>query len=502
LKNSIAKNTLLLYIRMLLMTGVTLYTSRIILDQLGVSDYGIYNLVAGMVAMLGFLNASMATATQRYLSYDIGKGDFGQLKITFSTSLTIHFALALVGLIVAETIGLWYVNYKMVFPVERTFAVNVVYQFSVLVFLLGIIQVPYNSLILARERMNIYAYVSIAEAFLKLVIAYSLVSVQEDKLIVFSILTFIVALIVRLIYQFYCRRVFKESHYKFSFNREYFSELLSYSGWNLFGNIAAVLRSQGSNVVLNLFFGTLVNAAYGITLQVQGAINMFVSNFQMALNPQIVQMYAANNLKRSKELVMQGCKLSFLLMLFIVFPILYNTQFLLDIWLKHVPKYTVEFVQIALIAILIDSMSTPIATLLQATGQIKLYQISVGGLNLLVIPISYFYLLRGGAPISVQYIILTFSFISLFFRIFFAMRQLKFDLKVFIRTIIFPVLLVSIVAFGIYGGANYFFNVSTPISFLLTTVFCSLCLLCAIFVLALQDGEKKMIYNLISGRKK
>ena len=247
----------------------------------------------------------MSSATQRYLSFDIGTGDFARLKKTFSITLTIHFGIALLSLIIAETLGLWYVNYKMVFPEDRLFAVNVVYQFSVLTFLFKIIQVPYNALIIARERMSLYAYVSILEAVLKLAIVFLLVYFGTDKLITYAVLTFSVAFIIRMIYQVYCRRKFAESRYQFQYDKKYYKELISYSGWNFLGNVAFYGKNQGVNIVLNLFFGTVVNAAYGVTNQVFGAVNLFVSNFQLALNPQIIQNYSQGNLKQVHYLISQ-----------------------------------------------------------------------------------------------------------------------------------------------------------------------------------------------------
>jgi len=268
--------------------GITLYTSRIVLEELGVSDYGIYNLVGGIVAMIGFFNGAMSTATQRYLSHDIGKGNYQQLKKTFSATLTVHFGIAILGLILAETLGLWYVNYK------QTYAVNVVFQFSILTFLLSIIQVPYNSLIMAHERMKVYAYMSILEAILKLGAVFTLMLISTNKLVIYAGLTFVVSLVVRILYQMYCRKEFEESKYHFAYDGLYFRELISYSGWNLFGNIAAVAKGQGLNLVLNLFFGTVVNAAYAITNQMASAVNLFASNLQMAFNPQIPRKSSAN----------------------------------------------------------------------------------------------------------------------------------------------------------------------------------------------------------------
>ncbi|MGL4583180.1 MAG: oligosaccharide flippase family protein, partial [Flavobacterium sp.] len=339
---TIAKNTLFLYFRMFLIMGVTLYTSRVVLQQLGISDYGIYSLVGGIVAMLGFFNAAMSSATQRYLSFDIGKGDEQKLRKTFSATLTIHILIAVLALILAETIGLWYINYKMVFPDDRLYAVNVVYQFSILTFLLAIVQVPYNALIIARERMKVYAYVSILEAGLKLAIVFILI-LGEDKLILYSILIFVVAFVIRMIYQLYCQRQFKESKYRFEYDKEYFGELLAYSGWNLFGNFAAVARGQGVNMVLNLFFGTVVNAAYGITMQIQGAVQMFVTNFQMAVNPQIIKSFASGDKERMFNLVFQSSKFSYFLILLIVGPLVFNIDFILELWLGEVPQATNVF---------------------------------------------------------------------------------------------------------------------------------------------------------------
>ncbi|AWW32224.1 lipopolysaccharide biosynthesis protein [Echinicola strongylocentroti] len=437
---------------------VTLYTSRIILDELGTSDYGIYNLVAGVVAMLGFLNASMTAATQRYLSFDIGKSDIERLKKTFSAVLSIHFFLALFCLLIAETIGLWYINNKMVYPIDRTYAVNMVYQFSVITFLMGIIQVPYNSLIIAREKMNIFAYVSIIEALFKLGAVYLLMTLNKDKLIVYSILTFLVAFIVRVIYQIYCRRHFNESKFRFEYDKKYYSELLSYSGWSLFGNMAAVLRSQGSNVILNLFFGTVINAAYGITLQVLSAVNMFVSNFQLALNPQIIQNYASNNRDRAINLMMQGSKFSFFLILMLIVPIIINTEYVLHIWLKEVPENTAEFIQLCLIGILIDSISGSLMTMITAIGKIKLYQLILGSMNIFILPISYMFLNAGYDGEIIFKISIIFSILSLIIRLMFLCFLLELDLKLFFTTVlarIFSVMSVVVALLNLVNNTYY-----------------------------------------------
>jgi O-antigen/teichoic acid export membrane protein len=280
---------------MLLTMVVSFYASRIVLEQLGVSDYGIYTLVGGIVAMFGFFNAAMATATQRYLTIDIGEGNLDRLQTTFSATLTIHIGIALFVLIIAETIGLWYVNNIMVFSQERFFAVNIVYQFSIATTFLGIIQIPYNALIIAKERMKVFAYVSILEALLKLSAVSLLIFFGSDKLITYAILIFLVATTIRFIYQKYCHLNFVESNYKFEYDKESFKDLMSFTGWNSLGSIALLVSSQGNNLILNLFFGTTANAAFGITLLVQGVVLSFVQNFQTAVNPQIVKSYAKAN---------------------------------------------------------------------------------------------------------------------------------------------------------------------------------------------------------------
>lgn len=498
----IAKNTIFLYLRMILIMGITLYTSRIILRELGVSDYGIYSLVAGFVALLGFFNSAMTSATQRYLSFDIGKGDFNQLNKTFSTTLTIHATIALIGLLLAETIGLWYVNTKMVFPPNKLYAVNVVYQFSIFTFLLNIIQVPYNALIIARERMKMFAYVSVLEAVLKLFIVFALVYVSSNKLIAYSILTFCVALLVRLTYQIYCRNQFKESKYKFQYDKKYFIELISYSGWNLFGNIAAVSKGQGVNIILNLFYGTVVNAAYGITNQVFSAVNMFVYNFQLALNPQIVKSYSQGNLKQSHYLISQGSKFSFYLLLIIVTPILLNTDFILHLWLKTPPQYTVLFVQLILINILIDCLSGSLMTGAQATGKIKWYQIIVGILVFLNLPISYIILKSGYEVHSIYIVSIVISLISLQFRLYFLYKAMDFNVKRYYIEVISKVLILSIISFLlIFAKRNYLTPDINLLEFVAESVAVDLILVTFIISIGLTKKERSHIKQLINRRK-
>src|SRR5690554_2717175 len=474
---TIAKNTLFLYFRMFLVMGVTLYMSRIVLDQLGVTDYGIYSLVGGIVAMFGFLNSSMSSATQRYLSFDLGKKDEKRLQKTFSATLSIHIVIAILILLVAETLGLWYVNYKVVLPPDRLFAANVVYQFSVLTALVGIIQVPYDSLIIAYEKMNIYAYISLVEVGLKLGLVFLLVIYGGDKLIAYAIMMFLVSLIIRMAYQIYCRRNYAASKFKFEYDKTYFKELISYSGWNLFGGIASVSRSQGINIVLNLFFGTVVNAAYGLTLQVQSAVNQFVTNFQKAVNPQIIKTYSEGNLAQMHKLIIQSSKFSFLLMMLLVAPILFNTEFILNIWLKEPPEYTVVFVQLSLLGVLIDCISGPLIVAVQATGKIKRYQIIIGSLIILTLPLSVLWIYFGGDPKTVFYAILLINILSFIFRLFFLKVLLNLNILYFLKILIFRMLSVSFIVYGFFilldqfnitsGWINILFSILTTLTFVL-----------------------------------
>lgn len=477
--------------------GVTLYTSRVVLGALGVSDYGVYNVVGGIVAMMAFLNSAMATATQRYLSYDIGRNNPLKLQKTFSATLTVHYFIAFLIFVVGETIGLWYINYKMNYPIERTLAVNVVFQFSLLTLFLDIIQVPYNALILAREKMNIYAYVSILEAVLKLLVAYLLLWSGGDKLILYSILTFCLVFIVRNIYKFYCKRNFQESKFKFEYDRQYLVELVSFSGWNLFGTMSLVFKNQGINMVLNLFYGTFVNAAYGIAMQLQGAVNQFVSNFQVALNPQIIQKYAAGERGRMIELIFLGAKFSFFVMMLITIPVIYNARLLLLLWLNSVPDNTITFVQISLVSVLIDSLSGPLMIGIQATGRIKYYQLLVGGLNILSLPICYVLLYLGYPSNSVFTVLVVFSVMSLVLRIIFLNKYVDVQILAFLKNVILPILGVSAIILSFCYISVQFFEIKQILSMILWCFFYFVLLVMSILFVGLNDAERNKIKGLI-----
>jgi len=474
----IAKNTMFLYIRMLLTMGVTLYTSRVVLDVLGISDYGIYSVVGGIVAMFGFLNMAMASATQRFLSFEIGTKNINKLNKTFIAAVNIHLFIALFIALLAETIGLWFVNNKLNVDISRLNAVNWVYQFSVFATMVRIIQVPYNALIIAREKMNVYAVLSILEVLLKLGIVYLLVIILDfDKLKLYAVLIFVVTFLITMLYRFYCLREFSESKYRFFYEKQLYNELLSYSGWSLFGGLAAVARGQGSNILLNVFF---------------------VSNFQIALNPQIIKTYAENDFKRNHVLINQGAKLSFFLLFIIAFPIWVNIDFLIEFWLKNPPKYTTIFIRLALISLLLDSVSGPLMIGIQATGNIKYYQIVIGSVILLDMPITYFVLSKFQVPEYSYFVTISITLVSLFLRLLFLKKLIKFKILFFFKNVLFKLLLVSLSAFCFAYIYNIFIIIENKfLSFLSSSIFVFLTSLFSVVIIGFNTEERFFLKNIL-----
>lgn len=397
----IAKNTLLLYVRTLFIMLITLYTSRVVLNTLGVSDYGIYNVVGGVVAMFGFINASMSSATQRYITFALGKNDIKNLQKVFSTALQIHFLIAALIVLLGETIGLWFLYEKMQIPTDRMDAAFWVLQCSILSTAVMIISVPYNADIIAHEKMSAFAYISILEVMLKLAVVYVLLLSPYDKLIFYAILILIVQLLIRFCYNSYCHKHFLESKYKHIWDKSLFKEMTSFAGWSMFGNLAGVLFGQGLNMLLNVFFGPVVNAARAVAVQVQNAIQQFVSNFQMALNPQITKTYAKSEMEEMHQLMFRSARFSFYLLFFLSLPFLFETNFILTIWLKTVPENTVTFLRIMICTSLIYSLANPLIVANQATGKVRKYQAVCGSILLMILPISYVCLKLGCPAYSV-----------------------------------------------------------------------------------------------------
>jgi len=386
---------------MMLTMGVSLYTSRVVLETLGIENYGIYSIVGGVIVMFGFLNSSMSGATSRFLTFELGRNDYEKLKKIFSAALTIHFIIAIAILILGETIGLWWLENKLVIPPERMNAARWVYHLSIISSMIDITQVPYNATIIAHERMNVYAYVEILNSLLKLGIVYLLVVGHFDKLILYAVLTLCVTIIITTIYKLYCSKHFSESRYKFAWNKDILHPMLKFSGWDLYGNMCVMAKGQGVNILLNLFFGVAINAAYGIANQVQGVVSSFSSNFLIAVRPQIVKYYAAGEIENMQNLMINSAKYSFLLMFFFSFPLILENHFVLHLWLKNVPDYAVIFCQINLLSALTIFMlaDSIIVFATHATGRIKNLSILGGTIYILVLPSSYFLLKAGFSPI-------------------------------------------------------------------------------------------------------
>lgn len=436
----VAKNTLFLYFRMILIMLVTLYTSRVILAQLGIKDYGIYNVVGGVVTMFAFLNNCMASSTQRFMTFELGCGNIQQLKKVFAASLNIHMTIAVVIVLLAETIGLWFVNSKLVIPTDRLVAANWVYQFAILSFCVNIIQVPYNAVLIAHEKMNVYAYISIIEVFLKLGIVYLLVVSPFDKLIAYGILLFLVQFVIRCIYQVYCRKNYEECKFKLFWDKKLYREMSGFAGWNLFGSVAWLLRDQGVNIVLNMFFGPVINAARGVATQVSSAVMNFISNFQVALNPQITKNYANGNIEEMEKLSYLGIKFSYMILFLLAFPLSLNIDYILHLWLVEVPDYSALFIILILIDSLVGTLfGTPLMTALSATGVIRNYQVVVSLFILCIVPVSYVVLKLGFDAPSVFYVTILFSLISGFVRFLFCRKQIGYSLKKIWKGVLLPV---------------------------------------------------------------
>jgi O-antigen/teichoic acid export membrane protein len=471
---------------------VSLYTVRVILEVMGVLDYGIYNVVAGIVTMFSFLSGAMATASQRFFSFELGREDHIALQEIFSMSVNIYAIAAAIVFIVAETAGLWFVEYKLIIPQFRMSAARWIYQFSIAAFLISIISTPYLGVIIARENMDVYAYVSIVEATLKLIIVFLVKYSSFDKLKFYGALMLVVTGISSTIYIYVCRKRYPESRYKFFWDRGMFKTLSSYTGWNLFGASVNVVKNQATNILLNLYFGPVVNAARSIAAQVNAAVKSFSQNFTTAVRPQIIKQYAVRQNKEMMQLVFRSSKLTAFLMYIFILPLFLEMPTVIHLWLGQVPPYVVLFTRLVLIDALIDSISYPLMTAAQATGKIKLYQFVVGGVLLLNLPFSYFALEMRAQPEGVLIIAIVITALAFFLRLVMLKRVLFFSireyiiktvlptLKVFLFSIIIPLVFQSYVDSGIFRLISL-------------TMLSSFSTLINIFLFGLSQGEQTVL---------
>lgn len=442
--------------------AVSLYTVRAILHQLGVVDYGIYNVVGGVVTMFSFINSTLTTSSQRYFSIELAKGDMRRLNQWFCLNITTFSIFILIFIIIAETIGLWFVNTQMVIPQERIFAANVVYQLSIISFCIHFFNVPYNALIIAHERMSAFAYISIIEALLKLGIVFLLAISSWDKLIVYGFLMFLVSCGITSSYIIYNIKNFEESKFCPYWNTAEMKELIGFSGWHFFGTFAVVIRSQGINILLNLFFNPAINAARAVAFQISNAVNQLSRNFFVAVKPQIYKSYASGDLDGLYKLVMRSTIMCSLLVSILVYPVLSNTQYILGLWLHNVPEYAVIFTQLVLINALIDSTNGPTIASALATGKIRKYQEVVATLIFMNLPISYIALKLGAEPTVTMQISIFLSFVTAIVRAYLLRPMIGFPFGkyviLFTKLIIASLVIWGILYFSIHNTANNFLS--------------------------------------------
>lgn len=495
----IAKNTLFLYLRMFLMMAISLFTSRIVLSTLGVSDYGIYNVVGGVVAMFGLLSGSITNSITRFLTFELGKNDYSQLQKVFSTSLNVMMVLSFVIVVIGEIVGIWFLNYKMNIPEGRMDAANWAFQCSLMTFVMNLISIPYNSTIVAHEKMSAFAYISIFEVIMKLLIVYSLYISPFDKLKSYVVLLLILSFVIRFIYGFYCKRHFKEATYHFVYDKVLLKNMTSFAGWNFFGQGAYMMNNQGVNIVINLFFGVTVNAARGIATQVNNAVNQFVTNFMMALNPQITKSYASGEFEEMHKLVYRGSKFSYFLMLFFLIPICLETEMILHLWLNVIPDYSVAFVRWTLIITTMGMLSNTLITALHATGKIKKYMIVVGIVEISNFPLTYLMFKFGFNPLAAYYVYFTIYLILMFLRLYLIKDLIRMKAIVYIKEVYCKVAYVTLVAF-IAPSLICLVQQDSIIRFIEVGLVSSISTVATVFYLGLASNERKIVIGLLKNK--
>lgn len=488
---TVAKNTLMLYMRQVLILLVGLYTVRVVLRTLGEIDYGVYNVIAGVVTILSFLSSSLATASQRYFSFALGLGNKKLLKRYFSVTFEVYLMLVLGIVIFLETFGRWYISYRLVIPDGRYEAALYIYHFSVIQFAISLLSTSYMACLIAHEDMKIYAYISIAEVFFKLTIVFILEALPYDKLIMYGFLMLISSVVITYLYVFYCNKKYSECKLKLVWDGELFKELFVYSAWNLFGTVSATAKNQLVNIVLNQHFGAVINAARAIASQVNSAIGSFSSNFSKALDPKIIKDYAANRREEMMGTMYFGSKLTYILMLIFTLPLVLETPLVLNIWLETPPIDAVLFTRLTLIETLITSVSYPLMTVAQATGKIRLYQAVVGSLLILNFPLSYAVVAAGAPAYSVMLVMIFIAVIATIARL--IMLKLLIDYSIFdyMCKVIIPLIIVTVIAFVISCVVQLSIN-NTILRFLVTVIISILSVCLLSYLIALSKYERNM----------
>ena len=440
----IAKNTLMLYIRTLFVMVISLYTSRVVLQVLGVEDYGVYQVVGGLVAMFSVISSSLSSAISRFITFEIGRGDMERLKRIFSTTIIIQLCLCVIVALAVEIGGLWFMHTEMQIPAGRLDAAEWVLHCSVLTFCINLLSIPYNACIIAHEHMKAFAYVSVVEAMLKLGILFLIIYSPIDRLVAYAILLTLVAALIRLAYTVYCHNHFEETKTKLIFDKSIFKEMSGFSGWSFFNNTSFILNNQGVSMLMNVFFGVTVNAARGIAIQVESAVLQFVNNFTTALNPQITKSYANGDLDNMYKLVCRGAKFSFFSMLILSLPIILEANQILSIWLTKVPEHTVIFVQLSMIMGMCDCIGTTGYTACMATGKLKRYSLTLTPLIVLEFPLSWLLFYYGASVESSYYLYILIKLLVLFVRMYLMQSMIGLNCLTYIKAVFLPIVLSTL----------------------------------------------------------
>ena len=442
----IVKNTIFLYFRMFLVMLISLYTSRVILQSLGVVDYGIYNAVAGVMAMIGILKGVMAGSSSRFITFALGRNDLVLGQKYFSICLTVYMALSILIVLISETFGLWFLNTQMTIPEDRLVAANWIYQFSILSIVNGLLAGPYSATIISHENMSLYAYIGIFESVYKLCIAFALTIAPFDRLILYGFLILMGEIVVRMVYRTYCYKRYPESHYRFYREKALYKEILSFSIWNMFGSVSTMIKGQGLNILLNIFFNPVVNAARAIAYQVNGVLNTFVHNFYTAVRPQITKYYSQGDKENLFKLIFRTSKLNFFLILLISLPLMLEAPFIINLWLGQLPDNVVVFFRYIVLISALEGMQDPLMTTAQATGKIARYQIIVGVTTMMIIPISYILLKLGAQPVIVFQVSLFIAIICLIFRVILLKKMCDFPVAEYFKQVLLNALSVAILS--------------------------------------------------------
>lgn len=492
----IAKNTIFMYIRMLLTTLIALFTVRVVINTLGVEDYGIYGAIGGVVASLTVISSVLANASQRFFAVEIGRGDDGQLSKVFNTTVIIYMAVSLFLVLIAETIGLWFVENKMVYPAERADAVMYVYQFALASFIVSLLANPYTAIIIAKEKMNLYAYLSILDVVLKLAVVYILYVFDVDKLKLYATLLFFMVVIVQSIYIAYCVKRYPETRFKLVWDKNIVKSISSFSGWTLWGSLAYLFNTQGLNIILNLFFGPIVNAAYSLGNQVKSIVVSFSSNFFVAVRPALIKSYAAGDKEYTKTLFYFSSKTIFALLFVIMLPILIEIDYFLKLWLGTVGDYMGVFVRLMLLYTLIIALSDPITAIVQAADKVKSYYLYVDGFTLLTLPLSYLAYKFGMTPEVCFYISIVIFIFAHFIRLVILRSITGYSVLEYCGKLVAPFAISSIIA----GGLSYSLYAMLPDGFIYFVIVCAWAVICATATVAyivLTKDERKRIISLI-----